>query len=263
MKTSRLIQIVAALAFCQFHSVRAFEGRIAASLTRGGDVQPLLYTVGANYLRVEQTRTDQPHPRDIVNLKTGELTLVFPHNRSFMRLKNGGDSGNARPPGGMSAPPLMASPSAMPAPLPLPSPSGMPAVPLMSNPSAMPALRMESLRLQSTGETTNLLGFACVRYEIKQHGETMEIWATDQLLPFPPYVEMPPHRFGPRMLEEQWGGLLQARKLFPLAAVLKFDNGAERWRFAVRLVQPQKLTDADGKLFLPPDGYNEIPPLPF
>jgi hypothetical protein len=263
MKTRRLILLVAALAFWQVHSVRAFEGRITASLTRGGDVQPLLYTVGANDLRVEQTRTDQPHPRDIVNLQTGEVTLLFPHNRSFMRLKNGGDSGNAQPPGGMPAPPLMPTPSAMPAPSLLPGPSGMSAVPLMLNPSAMPALRMESLILQSTGETTNLLGFACARYEIKQHGETMEIWATGQLLPFPPYLEAPPHRFGPRMLEEQWGGLLQARKLFPLAAVLKFDNGAERLRFAVSLVQPQKLTDADGKLFLPPDGYREIPPLPF
>jgi hypothetical protein len=239
MKTRQLICIVVALAIWQLHCARAFEGRIAASLTRGDDVQPLLYTVGADYLRVEQTRTDQPHTRDIVNLQTGEVTLLFPHNRSFMRLKNGGANGNAQSPGGMPAPPLMPSPP------------------------AMPALRMESLELHSTGEKTNLLGFTCARFEIKQHGETMEIWATDQLLPFPPYLEVPPHRFGPRMLEEQWGGLLQARKLFPLAAVLKFDNGAERLRFAVSLVQPQKLTDADGKLFLPPDGYNEIPPLPF
>jgi hypothetical protein len=44
---------------------------------------------------------------------------------------------------------------------------------------------------------------------------------------------------------------------------LKFDNGAERFRFEVKSVTPQKLTDEDAKLFQPPDGYMEIQPLPF
>jgi len=120
-----------------------------------------------------------------------------------------------------------------------------------------------AIELKSTGEKTNLLGFACERFEIKQRGETMEIWATDQLLPFQNYVRNQPHRFGPRLIEEQWAGLLTAKKLFPLLASLKFDSGIERFRFAVTSVTPQKLTDADAELFQPPDGYFEIQPLPF
>jgi hypothetical protein len=129
----------------------------------------------------------------------------------------------------------------------------------------MPMMRppLEKMVLQATGETTNLLGFACEKFEIKQRGEVMGIWATDQLLPVVPYLENPPGHFGPRMIAEQWAGLVQARKLFPLLAVLKFENGPERMRFAVTAVTPQKLTDDDQKLFVPPAGYIEIEPLPF
>ena len=129
----------------------------------------------------------------------------------------------------------------------------------------MPAMPMPggAIELKSTGEKTNLLGLACEKFEIKQRGETMEIWATDQLLPFQNYVRNQPHRFGPRMIEEQWGGLLTAKKLFPLRASLHFDNGSERFRFEVTSVTPQKLTKEDMKLFQPPANYYEIQPLPF
>jgi len=133
----------------------------------------------------------------------------------------------------------------------------MPAMPMMPPPM------MEKVELKATGEKTNLLGFACEKFEIKQRGETMEIWATDQMLPFQNYVRNQPHRFGPRMIEEQWGGLLTAKKLFPLRASLRFDNGSERFRFEVQSVTPQKLTDDDAKLFQPPTNYFEIQPLPF
>ena len=65
------------------------------------------------------------------------------------------------------------------------------------------------------------------------------------------------------MLQEQWGDLLKAKKLFPLLATLKFDNGAERFRFRVKSVQPKEIQDLDGSLFQPPPGYHEIQPLPF
>ncbi len=122
---------------------------------------------------------------------------------------------------------------------------------------------MQEMELQDTGQKTNLLGFACEQYEMKQHGETMEIWATDQLFPFQPYVANQPHRFGPQMIDQQWGDLLKTKKLFPLLATLKFDNGAERYRFEVQSVTPQKQTDEDTKLFRPPTNYFEIQPLPF
>ena len=132
----------------------------------------------------------------------------------------------------------------------------MPAMPMMSMP-------MEKMELKATGEKTNLLGFACAKFEIKLRGETMEIWATDQLLPFQNYVRNQMPRFGPRMIEEQWAGLLTAKKLFPLLASLHFENGPERYRFEVQSIKPEKLKNENMKLFQPPDDYFEIRPLPF
>jgi hypothetical protein len=65
------------------------------------------------------------------------------------------------------------------------------------------------------------------------------------------------------MIEEHWPELVKAKKLFPLLATLKFDNGMERYRFEVQSITPQKLTDADAQLFEPPTNYFEIQPLPF
>jgi hypothetical protein len=136
---------------------------------------------------------------------------------------------------------------------------GMPAMPMMP---MMPGM-MEKMELQATGQKTNLLGFACQQYVLKQRGETLEIWATDQLLPYQPYVQNQPHRFGPQRIEEQWPGMLTSRKLFPLLATLRYNKGAERFRFEVQSVTPQKLTDEEAKLFEPPAGYFEVEPLPF
>ena len=141
----------------------------------------------------------------------------------------------------------------------MPAMPSMPARPTMPMPM-MPGAKLE---LQATGEKTNLLGFACERYELKQRGETMEIWATDQLLPYQPYLRNQPRRFGPQRIEEQWPGLLTDRKLFPLLAILRRDNGPERYRFEVQSVTPQKLKAEDTKLFQPPAGYVEIKPPPF
>ena len=130
---------------------------------------------------------------------------------------------------------------------------------------ALPVMPMmgEAMELKATGRKTNLLGCACEKFEIKRRGQTLEIWATDQLLPFQYYVRNQPPRFSPRMIEEQWGGLLKAKKLFPLLAVLKFENGPERLRFEVQAVTPEIIEDANGELFRPPPDYREIEPLPF
>jgi hypothetical protein len=79
----------AALVALSSHSpdALAFEGRISATLTRGGETQTLLYTAATNQLRIERRETDHPYARDIVDRETGAVTLVFPHNRSFVRLK--------------------------------------------------------------------------------------------------------------------------------------------------------------------------------
>ena len=283
----------------QVTSCLAFEGRITAALTRAGNVETWQYTVGTNQLRIERTETNWPYARDIVSLDTGDVIILFPHNRSFVRLKPAADNaadmsgipgmnpppgglppgmGAQPPPGlpphtaigptnlpGMPAPPAMPSRPAGPAGAQMPPgvgpqagmAGGMPSMPMM------PPMPMERLELKATTDTTNLLGYACVRYEIKQRNEVMEIWATDKLMTFQPYLQNQPHHFGPHMLEEQWGGMLEAKKLFPLLAVLKFQNGAERFRFDVISIQPQSIEDKDGSVFEPPPDYQEIQPLPF
>jgi hypothetical protein len=263
----------------------AFEGCIHAVITQGGEAAPLLYTVGTHFLRIEATDTNRPNPVDIWDRQTGALTLVYPHNRSFVRLQpaqlNPSTTGFPPTPDGLRAavgpaapaampgmpfqpatimppgsPPPGAGPQAQPTPAPgaLPAP-GLPAMPMMPLP-------VENTELKATGEKTNLLGFACEKFEIKQRGETMEIWATDQLLPFQDYVRVQPPRYGPRMIEQEWAALLAAKNLYPVRASLRFERGPERFRFEVQSVTPQKPGDEDLKLFQPPDGWFEIQPLP-
>jgi hypothetical protein len=266
----------------------AFDGKIDVVITRGNDTTPLLYTVGETFLRIEITGSTWPNPIDIVDLKSGELTLVFPHNRSFMRLKSTAENPSAPSPGTPQMPtpppgigpqpnPAAAGPGAPPIPtssagLPpgigpqsqgaagIPSIPSMPAMPMM-----MPPMPMEKLELKATGKKEKILGYECEQFEIKQRGETMEIWATNKLIPFQDYMRNQKPRFGPRMIEEQWPELLTVKKLFPLRASLHFDNGPgknngpERFRFEVKSIMPGKIGNKD--LFQPPDGYNEIRPL--
>jgi hypothetical protein len=125
------------------------------------------------------------------------------------------------------------------------------------------AMFMEVSDLQPTGQKTNLLGFACEQYEIKQNGETMTLWATGELFPFRNYVVHQMRQYGPRPIEDRWGGLLMARKLFPLRASLRTQDGPERFHFEVLTVKPHKVPSGDASLFLPPEGYLESRPLPF
>lgn len=247
MKNILLIATAVISVFCLSPSAFCFEGRISAAITRGNQTDALLYTVGTNFLRVENIATNRPNPVDILDRNSGELTLLFPNNRSFVRLQPVAENSTATSPG-FPQPPQGIGPTNFPE---------MPAMP------TMPPPMMEKMELRDTGHSTNFLGFTCEQYELKQRGETMEIWATDQLFPFQPYVQNQPHRFGPRRIEEQWPELVKARKLFPLLATLKFDNGMERFRFEVQSIAPEKLTDEDAQLFQPPTGWFEIQPLPF
>jgi hypothetical protein len=254
MKRIILMAAMVVSAFCLPPSAFCFEGSINAVMTRGNQSDALLYTVGTNFLRVGMTATNRPDPVDIFDRDSGELTLLFPNNRSFVRLKPVTENSPAVPPPGMPAMPNM-PPGVGPQ-----SAPGLPAMPAMP---MMPMPMMQKIELQDMGQKTNRLGFACEQYEIKQRGETMEIWATDQLFPFQAYVQNQPHRFGPRRIEQQWPELMKAKKLFPILAILKIDNGMERFRFEVQSVTPQKLTEDDAKLFQPPPGWFEIQPLPF
>jgi hypothetical protein len=278
-----------------------FAGRIQATLTRGTETQTFLYTVSTNRLRVERRETDRPYAVNVLELASGELTLLFPHNRSFVRLKPSAESG---PPPMLAMPPLPAGPSGavpppgaaigpgalppgigptnlpgLPAPPPMRSLSQMPPGGLppgigpqaagAPGPGVLPALPMmpmelvEKPELKTTGQKTNLLGYTCEKFTLQQRGEVMEIWATDQLPPFQPWQAHQRPRFGPQLLEEQWGERLRERKLFPLRAVLRLENGPERLRWEVTAITPEPIRDEAEKLFEPPTDYRQVDPLPF
>lgn len=257
MKTKFLLVAVFIFLIFNFSLAAApvFEGCVNAVSTRGGAVETFHYTIGTNCLRVERGETDRPYTVNLVHRDSGAVTLLFANNRSFVNLPSGTGVApvsanghqvpmNEKPTGETPMPPM------------IPADGTMPAMPRMPMPG-------ENLELTATTDTTNLLGYTCTRYELQSRGEVMEIWATTALLPFPPYQANQTPRFGPRMIEEQWGGLVQDKKLFPLLAVLKFENGPERLRFEVKSVTPGKLTDDEAKLLVPPDSYEEVRPLPF
>jgi hypothetical protein len=275
-----------------------FVGRITATLAQGDQSLPLLFTVGTNAVRVEITDTRRPHPINLRDRHSEALILVFPHNRSFVRLPSAtpphaspGPSdlpslprpiptASAFPPG-PSAPPVIGPtnvPGVPPGSLPAPPPGapaglppgigpqtgaapglgtalGMSALPTMP---MMPPMMEAAPELKPTGQTTNLLGYACRQFELAQRGQRLEIWATDRLLPFPGYLRQQPHRFGPQMVEEQWPELLRAKKLFPMQVSL---DGCVR--LAVTAVTPEQVKDETQTLFQPPADYHELEPLPF
>jgi len=281
-----------------------FVGRINATLAQGDQSLPLLFTVGTNAVRVEITDTRRPHPINIRDRHSEGLTLVFPHNRSFVRLASATPPQTSPGPDGMPPlpQPMNATPGlphdkpmtpqgigptnlpgvppiSMPKPPPGPPgglphglPAGLPpgigpqaegapgpaAGPGMSAMPMTPPIMDQPPELKATGKTTNLLGFVCEQFELSQHGRKMEIWATDRLLPFPGYLRQQPHRFGPRMIEEQWHELLRARKLFPMHV-----NLDGRLLFAVTAVTPEKIEDQPQTLFQPPADYHQLRPLPF
>jgi hypothetical protein len=122
-----------------------------------------------------------------------------------------------------------------------------------------------TLQFSTTGETTNLLGYACTRYELRQRDREMEIWATKQLIPFHPWRQDPPPRHhGPQVLEEGWGAMLQARKLFPLLIIMKNESGERLpFEFKVTSLKRRQFSMENAKLFEPPPDYLELEPPPF
>ena len=128
---------------------------------------------------------------------------------------------------------------------------------------AMPMRAAQPLELVSKGEKTNLLGFVCERYELKQLGETMEIWAASTNVPFAPWTQNPFRRLAGRSIEDKWSKFVMDKKVFPLLAVLKFSDGTVRLRYEVQSVTPQKPADQSSELFRPPEDYVGVNPLPF
>lgn len=239
-----------------------FTGRIQATALRGGQSISLLYMAGTNWLRIENTATDRPEVVNLQDRQSGALILLFPNNRTFVRVPPPeepaavGPAARPLPPG--LGQPLIPPASTLPS---LPGlPPGMPAMTGSMAALPMPPLDMT---LKATGDTTNLLGFTCVRFEIKCASETMEIWATSELMPFQTWQAAQQPRSRPQLIEEQWPELLKSQKMFPLLVTLKFASGPERHCFEAQAITPQTFANADPAWFRPPANYAEVQPLPF
>ena len=278
-------------------AANAFERTIQATVTRGKHAESYTYTVCTNMLRIARTDGDRPHAVNLVALDGGEVTLVFPHNHSFVRLnphrevaRPAGFPDMPLPRGGLppglgpqtdaSAPPGQPTATATPGqigPVNLPdmppgigpSPeafSRLPRVPHERSRGAWSRIRSGRPELTATLETTNLLGYACTRYELRQRGGTMDVWATAQLVPFHAWLHsVPPRHCGPRALEETWAGPLQARKLFPLRATMKDPRSGEsiRFEYKVTSITSGRLGEGASAIFRPPADYHELDPPPY
>lgn len=308
----------------------AFEGRINVALTENGQTNTLLYTIASGHMRIEVTGNSDksgagwPKPVDIFERQSGAFLLLFPHNRSFVRLKTIPESDAAGMPGlpgmpmapaglppgigpqagvapgvlgtpalqpgglpaGNELQPIPSTPTGSGAPMPAPTMPPMPTMPALpqmpgglpagigpqassvrgtitARPPMMAPIMDQKPELKATGQTTNILGFLCRKFELKQPGETAEIWATDQLPAFQPYLSTQPERLAAYLLKDQWSGLVSNHKLFPLLASLRFDSGGEHVRFEVTSVSKDKIAEPSEALFQPPSNYREVRPLPF
>jgi hypothetical protein len=270
----------------------AFQGRINATFTRGGEALPILYTIGSNSIRIEVTGSSYPHPINIIDRQSGALTMVYPHSRSFMRMNSQAqaDANRNLPPGfppASSLPPPAAVAGSSPG---RPGPNFLGATNFPRTPATLPPgirpqtgsgsgpnfgagasmpmmmpsmLPQEKIELIASTNKSVILGYPCTRYDATNRAERFEVWATDKLLPFIPYTQTSPPRFGPRMIEDQWPEWLKSRGVFPLKAGLRFENGPERFHFEVQAIKAEKIIDTEGKLFQPPAEYRETEPLPF
>ncbi len=136
---------------------------------------------------------------------------------------------------------------------------GMP----MPPPSAMPG-REPAPTLTKTGETQTILGRTAAKFTLSgRMMETVEIWAVPDadFGPFFAYRPQPPHRFGPRELEEEWDSVLRKEHLFPLLAVFQ-QGDREIARFTVATIAHAEVAEP-ATFFAPPPTFYRCPPDPF
>ena len=63
---------------------QSFEGIVDATETRGGTSTQTLYTTTGNELRIENPDKSKPESINIFDLAAKKLTIVYPHNSSFV-----------------------------------------------------------------------------------------------------------------------------------------------------------------------------------
>ncbi len=201
------------------------EGTLTSTETRGGVSSQTVYTRQGEKLRIENPDKRKPEPINIVDLAAKKLTIVYPHNGSFVVVdlaKNDGASSAPNRPPGFPAPPDLSQAGAPPLPsfspptmTPPPSgarpvaailpPPGFPAPPPMPSLPPMPNNRMASgapnvpmmpprpatgdldgsPELKKTDKTKKIQGFDCACYTLSDGKDTSEIWATADSSLFP------------------------------------------------------------------------------
>ena len=280
------------LSFGAWAKENTFEGTITATEENGGAPTAFLYTRKGDLVRIETPDAKTPVPINVLNLAQQKLTIIYPHNRSFVNVDlitkpasvaGVGDRGAL--PGSPTPPKLNASPSeaatggrpgpSISPPPGFPQPPPMPSMPSMPNPAmagpmppppgsgvpGMPAMLPGAApELKKTDKTRKIQGFDCALYTLSDRAQTMEIWATSDEALFPFHTLETNHfrhRFGPQMLEEQWPELLRNKSLFPLEATARLEGtNQERLFFKVDKIEKQKI-DNDA-LFKPPKNYIEV-----
>ncbi|OAI42681.1 hypothetical protein AYO41_00675 [Verrucomicrobia bacterium SCGC AG-212-E04] len=297
MKGSIAISIIAIWS-CAGFSLAAdennFGGNVSATLTRAGtEATHFLFARKGNRIRIENS-DKKLEPINIVDFDATRLTILFPHNTTFVQvdltrasapsssppLPPSLGSAVSGPPNFPTAPNLSAvqpgaqvGPSISPPPG-FPSPPSMPSIPksqaatpVIAMPALPPMSAMPSMMgapvapdFKKSDQTRKILGFDCALYTISDRGQKFEIWATNDAALFPFRLlerDFLGRRFGPRMLEETWPELLRNQSLFPLEAILKMEpGGQERLSFKVDKIKVKKIEDE--KLFAPPDNFLEI-----
>jgi len=221
----------------------SFEGIVSATLTRAGtDEQHFIFTRKGDQLRIENT-TNKVSPINLVDLAAHRLTIVYPHNTTFVVIDLAKKQTSQT---NVASSPTMPSMPQMPA-------AGMPMIP-----PAMPNMA-GATELKESGKTKKIQEFDCTLYTGSDRGQKFEIWATNDSALFPfRLIERDSlgQRFGRRMIEESWPEKLREKSLFPLEFVLKMEpGGQERLSFRIDKIEKKKIDDAN--LFQPPEKYIE------
>jgi hypothetical protein len=228
---------------------KSFEGTVTVTETGGKVATPFLFTRKGDQVRVEHVDTSKPEPVNIVDLATHKLTIVYPHNSSFVQIdlmQAEAQPGAPSLPSGFPIPPTRS--------MPLPDPAiGGPPVPAQGGFGGAPELK-------KTDQKKKIQGFDCTLYTIGDRMDTFEIWATSATALFPFYPLHANYRgqhFGPQMLDEQWIRLLQKQSLFPLEARLKLEHGGAGALFLPGGPDRGEKIENDAR-FKPPEDYQEI-----
>jgi hypothetical protein len=260
-----------------------FEGTVTALLSRaGGHAAEFVFTRKGDLLRIEN-KSNKLEPINIIDLKAKKLTIVYPHNTTYVCVDLTKKRAEPGAPGMPNFPNPMRSASLMPATTPegkigpsLPPPPGFPTPPPMPKmpngkmpaPNSMrppiPKMFNQPAELKKTDKTKEIQGFKCALYTVSDRGQEFNIWATNGSALFPfrlierNYLG---RKFGPQMIEETWPELLRRKSLFPLEAILLARPGGQaRLTFRVDKIERKKIESEPDwqKLFQPPDKYIEI-----